>query len=560
MLERAAGTHKFSVSEKAVPTHFHVLCSLPVFSTPILTKTCLGRHGFIPYCALSEAKGMVIIMGKNILDQRLQKSCTEKITDGDGFDIYKEFEDVANEIGLSAKDAGGNVIFYGADPIVKSTVRLGAGASIGLMLKALAATNIWRMRGGKGQDLHLDLAKSIHRLSILYKKYEKLNGFPPDSTDKNVSALIGFFKTKDGRHVIPENVMPKMRDKMQELLGCGNDIRTVATAISQWNSDELETIANKQGIVMGKIRTLEEFMKENVYTEYLKDTPLIEIEKIGDSAPELFSIGGITPLAGVRALGMGHVIAGAGLGRALACHGADVLNIWKPNEFELEGTYCSASVGMRSSRLNYKEPSGNKRLKELLKSADIFFANRRPALMEEIGMTAEECTVVRPGIIYCNISHAGNRGPWISRPGYDQVAGAVTGMMTFEGDLSNPSLPVINVVNDYLISWLAAAGVMAALAKRASEGGSYRVHVSLVRTSLWLLSLGIFDKQYVENIAGSPNGHEKMIPELFTANTPLGIYQGYTDQVHMSQMQECYRSVLVPRGSSQPFWLAQNEG
>ncbi|NHM33992.1 hypothetical protein G8761_26075 [Bacillus sp. C11] len=50
---------------------------------------------------------------------------------------------------------------------------------------------------------------------------------------------------------------------------------------------------------------------------------------------------------------MGHVIAGAGLGRALAAHGADVLNIWRPHEFEHDSTYYTANVGMRSSRINY---------------------------------------------------------------------------------------------------------------------------------------------------------------------------------------------------------------
>lgn len=500
----------------------------------------------------------VKFMALENLDQRLKKSCTEKLKSNDGFDIYRELEAVANEIGLSSNDAGGKVDFYGADPIVKSTIRLGSGASIGLMLKAIAATKIWRMRGGKGQNLHLDLAKSINRLSMLYKPYERVNGYPADCADINLGLLLLLFKTKDGRYVIPDNNMPKLRDRMQDLLHCSNSLKSVAQAIAKWNSNELEATANKSGLVMGKIRTLEEFMKEDVYLDYMKNIPLIEIEKIGESKPEPLGTNAATPLQDIRALGMGHIIAGAGLGRALACYGADVLNIWRLNEFEYDSTYISADVGMRSARLDYKDKEDNARLKKLLKSADIFFANRRPALMKEIGMTAEECARIRPGIIYCNTSFAGDRGPWVDRPGYDQVAGAVSGMMTFEGDANHPKLPVINVVNDYLVGWLASAGVMAALIRRATEGGSYRVHVSLVRTSLWLMSLGIFDKDYVERVAGTANGHEEMIPELFMADTPLGRYQGYTDQVHMSEMQESYSTILVPRGSSQPEWIPKD--
>src|SRR5215469_4000644 len=75
------------------------------------------------------------------------------------------------------------------------------------------------------------------------------------------------------------------------------------------------------------LRTTEEFMKEIQYTEVLSKEPLFKVEKIGESDPVPFKSGGKTPLDGVRALGMGHVIAGAGIGRDLALFGADVLNI-----------------------------------------------------------------------------------------------------------------------------------------------------------------------------------------------------------------------------------------
>jgi crotonobetainyl-CoA:carnitine CoA-transferase CaiB-like acyl-CoA transferase len=56
-------------------------------------------------------------------------------------------------------------------------------------------------------------------------------------------------------------------------------------------------------------------------------------------------------------LGLGHVIAGAGLGRAMAYHGADVLNIWRPQDFEMDLTYYTANVGMRSATLDIAESS-----------------------------------------------------------------------------------------------------------------------------------------------------------------------------------------------------------
>lgn len=97
---------------------------------------------------------------------------------------------------------------------------------------------------------------------------------------------------------------------------------------------------------------------------------------------------------------------------------------------------------------------------------------------------------------------------------------------------------------------------MAALKRRAIEGGSYRIRISLTRLSIWLLELGLFDKTYAHEIGHMPGDHELLPPDLFTAETPLGHYQGVTDQVKMSKTPGEFRFVLVPRGSSRPEWLA----
>uniref|UniRef100_UPI0036F38FA9 hypothetical protein n=1 Tax=Fodinicola feengrottensis TaxID=435914 RepID=UPI0036F38FA9 len=112
------------------------------------------------------------------------------------------------------------------------------------------------------------------------------------------------------------------------------------------------------------------------------------------------------------------------------------------------------------------------------------------------------------------------------------------------------------VVNDYVTSWLMAAGIVEALARRAVDGGSYRVHVSLTRAALWILSMGIFDRPRALRTAGQGTEHAYLDPETFVADTPLGRYQGVTDQVSMSQTPGHYDTVLVPRGSCRPEWLA----
>ena len=70
-----------------------------------------------------------------------------------------------------------------------------------------------------------------------------------------------------------------------------------------------------------------------------------------------------------------------------------------------------------------------------------------------------------------------------------------------------------------------------------------------------MLSLGIFDKDFAKAMAGAGGEHGYPPPDLFIAETPLGLYQGVTDQVAMSRTPGAYRTVLVPRGSSRPEWL-----
>lgn len=95
----------------------------------------------------------------------------------------------------------------------------------------------------------------------------------------------------------------------------------------------------------------------------------------------------------------------------------------------------------------------------------------------------------------------------------------------------------------------------AALRRRADEGGSYHVHVSLSRIALWIISLGLFDRNWAHPTAGSNETHSYLDPEVFHAETPMGQYQGVTDQVAMSLTPGRYDPVLVPRGANRAEWL-----
>ena len=495
----------------------------------------------------------------NDLETRIRAAHALPMTSDTVLDPISELRQVLSDFGLTPDDTGGSIQFVGRDPIVSSPLPLATMAAVALMAKAAAAASLWRHRTGEVQNLSVNLGQVLHRLCPFYdRKWELLNGYAPGTPqDPGNPFMPGFmYQTRDDRWIQFVNIYPRTKTAALAFLSCNDHPQAVGEAIRRWDAFPLEEAANRAGLQANVIRSVDEFLATDQY-QYLKNLPLIEIDKIGESAPEHFSPSPRSPLDGVRALGLGHVIAGAGLGRALAYHGADVLNVWRPQDFEMDLTYYTANVGMRSCTLDFASSDSMHRLKALAQDADIFFSNRRPGYLQRYHLTAEEIAEVRPGIVHVDMSLYGSRGPWANRTGFDQNAGGVSGALSIEGTPQAPRLTEIFVVNDYAMAWLAAAGTMAALKRRATEGGSYRVRISLVRLSLWLLQMGIFDKAYARSVAGSEKDHAYLPPELFTAETPCGYYQGVTDQVFMSRTPGFYRIPLVPRGSSRPEWLAK---
>jgi len=473
-------------------------------------------------------------------------------------DLHAATNQVLKNVGMSTTDSGGKVTFYGRDPIIPSPHRFGSMAAIGLAAKAVAVAALWQLRTGEGQDIAMDVRKALRRFCGFFDgKWETINGRPPimlDATNPFFHLPL-FRETRDGRYVVALNFYPKLCARALNFLRCSPSVESLQNAILQWRADDLENAAAEEGLVFGKVRTLDEFQKERQYTEVLSRMPLIAVEKIGNSEPIPFNKDGESPLDGIRAFGMGHVIAGAGMGRDLACYGADVLNIWRPDDTEIEAFVWDVQVGMRSTILDYSKEDRAK-FERLLKDADVFFANKRPGYLERNGLDAEELCAKKPGLIHARVVLHGDKGPWKNRPGFDEIGGAVSGLFCVEGTPTHPKSPPIIPICDNVVGWLGTVGILAALRRRAVEGGSYQVTVSLTRTLLWLYSLGIFDKAYAQATAGSSDEHANVALDLFTAETPLGTYQGMTDQVVLSRTPGSFRTVLVPRGSSKPEWLA----
>ena len=497
----------------------------------------------------------------DLLTETLQSKLNNPERHSD-FDLHAGVNQVLNDVGLSTADSGGKLTFYGSDPILQSPLRFGTMAAIGLAARSVAVAALWRQATGEGQDISVDVRKALQRFCGFFDgKWETINGRPPAPGGYAVSPFLkmgdAFFReTRDGRHVVVLGIYPKLLTRTLEFLRCSPSTESINNAILQWDAAELEQAAATEGLVLAMVRTNEEFLREAQYQQVLSKMPLITVEKIGESDPIPLKARDNLPLHGIRAFGMGHVIAGGAMGRDMALYGADVLNIWRPRDSEIEAFAWDVQVGMRSTILDDSKED-RARFNQLLQDADVFFANKRPGFLKKHDLDADALCEQKPGLIHATVVLHGEKGPWSNRPGFDEIGATVSGLFTIEGSPNRPKQPPIVPICDNVVAWLGTTGILAALRRRAIEGGSYRVTVSLTRTVLWMLSLGLFDKGYARATAGSSDEHTNIAPDLFTAETPLGTYQGMTDQIVMSRTPGLYRTVLMPRGSSKPEWLAR---
>src|SRR5471030_2340619 len=229
----------------------------------------------------------------------------------------------------------------------------------------------------------------------------------------------------------------------------------------------------------------------------IADLPLMEIVRIGDSPPEALPEplpGGDRPLSGIRVLDLTRVLAGPTCGRTLAEHGADVMKISAAHLPNLGYQEWDTGHGKLSAQLDLRAPEDVDILRGLVREADVFSQGYRPGSLAGRGLSPGELAAIRPGLVYVSLSAFGHVGPWASRRGFDTVVQTVSGMTTRQAEAvphktPGPQFYPVSAI-DYCTGYLMAFGAMQALARRAQEGGSWLVRISLAQVGKWIVDLG----------------------------------------------------------------------
>lgn len=205
------------------------------------------------------------------------------------------------------------------------------------------------------------------------------------------------------------------------------------------------------------------------------------------------------PLAGIRVLDLTRVLAGPWATMSLGDLGAEVWKIehvrggddsraWSVPSYKGVSTYfLCANRGKHSIALDLKSPDGMQIALDLAARADVVVENFRAGTVERLGIDYDTLRGINPGIIYCSISGYGQTGPERTRPGYDFIMQAESGLMSITGQADGPPNRLGVAFTDVVAGMVATQSILAALYQRRSTGEGQFIDVSLLDSTLNLL-------------------------------------------------------------------------
>jgi crotonobetainyl-CoA:carnitine CoA-transferase CaiB-like acyl-CoA transferase len=441
----------------------------------------------------------------------------------------------------------------GADPILPTPFRIGETSAAALAAVGLAVSDLWTLRTGRRQDITVDTRQAT--ASLRSGHYLKMDGADV-STERNT--IMGVYPAKNSRWSYLHCNFPNHRAAALSVLGVPEDREAVRQAVAKWDALELEEAIIAAKGAGGMVRTMDEWAK-HPQAAAIASLPLMEIVKIGDSAPEKLPDGD-RPLSGIRVLDLTRVLAGPTCARTLAEHGADVLKITGKHLPNIGYQEYDTGHGKLSAHLDLREPRDVEILQTLVRETDVFSQGYRPGTLGGRGFSPEALAKLRPGIVFVSLCAFSHVGPWASRRGFDTVVQTVSCITNRQGELfpgasPGPQFYPVSAI-DYLTGYLMAFGAMVALARRVREGGSWLVRISLAQTGRWLVGRGQV-----------PDAQLKGVPKEFTpaeltrwsmnSDTPVGRLGHLAPVVRLSETPPRWARPSVPLGYNEPVWPAR---
>ncbi len=440
------------------------------------------------------------------------------------------------------EDALGWVEITGRDPALPSSFAVGTAAAASIAASGLAAASLWRLRGGAAQQVGVDMRHAC--AEFWSEQFIRIDGREdPPLWD----AIAGLYPCADGWVRLHTN-FPHHRDGVLKLLECEGTREAVGAALKSWRAVEFEDAAAAAGCAVTALRSFAEW-DAHPQGQAVRTQPLISITRIGDAPRQGLPMAD-RPLAGVRVAELTRVIAGPVCGRTLAVHGADVMNITGPGLPSVR--IDDLGRGKLAAQLDLRTTEGRDGLAALVRGADVFVQGYRPGAIAGHGFAPGRLAEMRPGIVSASLSAYGPVGPWSGRRGFDSLVQTASGFNVAEAEAFGQAAPRPLPVQalDHATGYLLALGVMAALHRRATQGGSWHVEVSLARTALWLRGLG--------RIEGGPDVTPQTMATVAdlmeTTQSGFGVMHAVRHAAQLSATPAVWLRPSMPLGSHPALW------
>ncbi len=193
--------------------------------------------------------------------------------------------------------------------------------------------------------------------------------------------------------------------------------------------------------------------------------------------------------------------------------GDDTRHFGPPYIADESAYYLGLNRNKRSITLDFNNPQDKKRLLGLISTATVLVENFRPGTMERRGLGYEALHALNPGLIYCSISGYGKDGPYATRPGYDFVAQAESGVMSVTGEVDGEPQRMGSPIADISAGMFACMSILAALYVRKNTGKGQHIDISLLEAAVSLL--GNVSANHLisgEEASRYGNGHPNIVP------------------------------------------------
>jgi len=205
------------------------------------------------------------------------------------------------------------------------------------------------------------------------------------------------------------------------------------------------------------------------------------------------------PLAGIRVVEMGQLIAGPFCGQLLGDMGADVIKLEAPGagdpmrlwgKANADGDHLHWRVigrNKRSMTLDLRQPEGQDVARELISGADVLVENFRPGTLERWNLDPARLRQSNPGLVVVRVSGFGQTGPYAARAGYGSIGEAMGGLRYISGEPDRPPARIGVSIGDSLAGVFAALGALSALQARQRNGRGQVVDASIYESVLAIM-------------------------------------------------------------------------